>query len=341
MGTGELAVFTDAEGVPTIETTMEQRKLTGTNLTVSRVCFGTMTFGGQTDRSEAKRIIDLCLDRGINFYDTANVYTDGASERILGEILGGRRKDLVVASKVGMKVGEQPPGLTAAAIAQAVEGSLCRLKTDYLDLYYMHLPDHGVPIEESLEAMDKLVRQGKVRYIAGSNFAGWQLSQMHRIAERDGYQAPRIAQPMYNLLARRIEDEFLPACRELGISTIVYNPLAGGLLTGKQTAGKPLPGTRFEGNKGYLDRYWHQTNFDAIERLKEIADAVGRSLVSLALNWLLHHRAIDGVILGASKVEHLEQNLSALNDGALRPDTLAACDQVWQMINGPAPKYNR
>lgn len=320
---------------------MEKRKLTGTDLTVSRACLGVMTFGAQTARPDAERMVGLCLDRGINFFDTANVYTGGESERMLGGILGARRKEVVVASKVGMKVGDQPPGLAAAVIARAVEDSLSRLETDYLDVYYMHLPDASVPLEESLEAMDRLVRQGKVRWIASSNFASWQLCRMHWIAGTKGYQAPRIAQPMYNLLARRIEDEFLPACRELGISNFVYNPLAGGLLTGKQTAEKPLQGTRFDGNQTYLDRYWIGANFEAIARLKEVAAAAGRSLVSLALNWLLCHTAIDGVILGASKVEHLEQNLDALEDGALSPETLAACDRVWEMVKGPAPKYNR
>lgn len=320
---------------------MEQRKLIGTDLKVSRACFGTMTFGGQTDRSTAERMIGLCLDRGIQFFDTANVYNGGASEQILGEIIEGRRKSLVLASKVGMAVGEQPPGLTAEAILRAVDDSLRRLRTDYLDIYYMHLPDYGVPLEQSLEAMDKLVRQGKVRYLASSNFASWQLCRMHWIAEKNGLQAPRIAQPMYNLLARRIEDEFFPACSELDVSTIVYNPLAGGLLTGKQTPGAPLPGTRFDGNQGYLDRYWHRMNFEAVEQLKSIAQAAGRSVVSLALTWLLHHTAVDGVILGASKLEHLEQNLDALEDGPLPPETVEACDGVWQRIKGPAPKYNR
>jgi aryl-alcohol dehydrogenase-like predicted oxidoreductase len=320
---------------------MQNRTLNGTDLTVSRACLGTMTFGSQTDRATAARMAGLCLDSGVNFFDTANVYNAGESERITGEILGPRRRDAVLASKVGMKVGEHPGGLKRELICKAAEDSLQRLKTDYLDIYYLHLPDWNAPIEESLEAMQTLVSQGKVRYAASSNFASWQVCKMLGIAERAGFAPARITQPMYNLLARRIEDEYLPMCAELGVSTVVYNPLAGGLLTGKHRSEAPIPGTRFDGNKAYLERYWKDLNFQAVARLAEIAAAAGRSLVSLALNWLLHHTPIDGVILGASRIEQLEENLRALDDGALSSETVAACDEVWSAVRGPSPKYNR
>jgi len=320
---------------------MEQRQLTGTNLTVSRVCLGTMTFGSQTDRAAACRMVDLCLDRGINFFDTANVYNAGESERMLGEVLGARRAQVVLASKVGMKVGEHPAGLKRELMVKAAEDSLRRLKTDYLDLYYLHLPDWNTPLEESLAAMNQLVREGKVRHGGSSNFASWQVYQMLWIAEKNGYQPIRITQPMYNVLARRIEDEYLACCKESGVSTVVYNPLAGGLLTGKHKVEKPIPGTRFDGNQTYLDRYWNQVNFDAVTRLNGIAESAGRSLISLALNWILHHSAADCVILGASRYEQLEENLRALDDGALTPEALAECDTVWSLVKGPAPKYNR
>ena len=204
------------------------------DLTVSRVCLGTMTFGGQTDRAAAARMLDIAFDRGVNFLDTANVYTAGESERILGHLLGARRMQLILATKIGMKTGDELPGLSRGAILAAVENSLRRLATDYVDLCYLHLPDDSVPLEESLAAMDTLVRQGKVRHVASSNFASWQVCKMHWSAAQRGFAPARVAQPMYNLLARRIEDEFLPACRDLCVSTVVYNPLAGGLLTGKQ-----------------------------------------------------------------------------------------------------------
>jgi aryl-alcohol dehydrogenase-like predicted oxidoreductase len=164
---------------------------------------------------------------------------------------------------------------------------------------------------------------------------------MFAIAEREGYTPARVAQPMYNPLARRIEDEFLPACAALGISTVVYNPLAGGLLTGKHNGGAPLPGTRFDGNRAYLDRYWNESNFTAVARLAKAAAGNGHTLVGLSLNWLLHHTPIDCVVLGASGVDQLHTNLAALDEGPLNEELLQECDQVWESLRGTAPKYNR
>ena len=322
---------------------MDNIILKHTNLNVSRLCFGVMTFGGQTDKAAATRMIDICMDAGINFLDTANVYNKGASEEMLGEILAGRRSKFLVASKVRNKMGDSPEmdGLSRPAIFRAIDDSLRRLKTDYLDIYYLHLPDYKVPIEETLDAMNELVKQGKIRHVASSNYSGWQMVEMLWLAEKKGYAAPYIGQPMYSLIARGIEQEYLPMSKQFGISNIVYNPLAGGLLTGKQQRNAPLAGTRFDNNRMYLDRYWHAADFDAVDQLQQVAAKAGRSLISLALNWIYHHTAADGIILGASKVEHLEQNLKALEDGPLDADTLKACDQVWEELRGPTPKYNR
>ncbi len=322
---------------------MDCVSLKHTELTVSRICLGTMTFGGQTDRAGASRIVDRCLEAGVNFLDTANVYNGGASETIVGELLKGRRQQIVLASKVFGKMGEGPheSGLSKAAIHAAIDATLRRLGTDYLDLYYLHQPDYNVPIEETLAAMEDLVRAGKVRYPAVSNYAAWQMVHMLWLAERGGYQAAFVTQPMYNLLARGIEQEYLPMCREFGISTVVYNPLAGGLLTGKHTREKPGAGTRFDNNRLYLDRYWHEATFDAVEELRQIAERSGRSLVSLALNWLLHHTAADCVILGATRVEQITENLATLGDGPLPADAVVACDAVWERLRGVVPKYNR
>jgi len=322
---------------------MDHITLKNTGLNVSRICFGTMTFGSQTDETTAARMIDLCLDSGINFLDTANIYNRGASEEILGRILNEKRHRIVLASKVRNKMGEAPDmsGLSRAAICRAIEDSLRRLRTDYLDIYYLHLPDHTVPIAESLEAMHQLVKQGKIRQVASSNYAAWEVVQMLWIAEKNGYQPARITQPMYNLIARGIEQEYLPMCQEFGVSSIVFNPLAGGLLTGKQSRQAPLPGTRFDKNRMYLDRYWHDEDFEAVDALKQIAAQAGRSLVSLALNWLYHHTPIEGIILGASRIEHLQENLQVLSDGPLDESTLRCCDQVWAKLRGPTPKYNR
>lgn len=301
-----------------------------------------MTFGSQTDSTAAGRMIDLCMDRGINFFDTANVYNGGKSETLLGETLRGRRSRVILASKVGSQAPESGAApLSLAAILAHIDESLRRLQTDYLDIYYLHQPDYSTRFDETLEAMHRVVRAGKVRYPAVSNFAAWQVCRMMWISETQHYDPPVISQPMYNLLARGVETEYVPFCKEAGVSMVVYNPLAGGLLTGKQDSGRPLPGTRFDNNQLYLNRYWHPAVFDAVDTLRKVAEGAGRSLVDLSLNWLLHHSAADCVILGASKVEQLEENLDALERGPLPSDVVAACDCVWQDLKGVTPRYNR
>ncbi len=302
-----------------------------------------MTFGGQTREDAAARMIDLCLDRGINFLDTANVYNHGGSEEMLGRLLRGRRRHFVLATKVRGKMGDAPDqsGLSRPAILRAIDESLRRLQTDYVDLYYLHMPDYAAPLEETLETIDGLVRQGKVLYPATSNYASWQLTRILWLAEKNGWRPPVVAQPMYNLIARGIEQEFLPMAKEFGVSTVVYNPLAGGLLTGKQSRDAPLPGTRFDNNRMYLDRYWHPAYFDAVAELDSIARRAGRSMVGLSLGWLLHHTRTDCVILGASRLEQLDESLKACEEPPLETETVAACDAVWEKLRGITPKYNR
>ena len=322
---------------------METRKIGQTDLTVSRVCFGTMTFGGQMDEAEAHRTLDYCVDRGINFIDTANVYTGSKSEQVVGKWLARNRKKVVLATKVFGKMGEgtDDRGLSKAAILKAIDASLTRLQTDHVDLYYLHQPDNNIAIDESLAAMDALVKAGKVRYPASSNYSSWQVSEMLTIAAKRGYTPASVTQPMYNLLARGIESEYLPMAKHFRVATCVYNPLAGGMLTGKQQREKPQAGTRFDNNQMYLDRYWHPAYFDAVDKLAQVARDAQRSLVSLSLNWILHHTPADCVILGASRLEQLEQNLKALDDGALPQATVEACNQVWRDLRGITPKYNR
>jgi len=323
--------------------TIPKITLKRTDLTVSRFCFGTMTFGKPLDQAGATQLVNRCIEAGINFFDTANVYQTGVAETMLGHAIKGRRDQLVIASKVFFKVGEgaDQQGLSRKAILRAIDESLQRLGTDYLDIYYFHAPDHSVPVAESMEAMQALVKQGKVRYPASSNYAGWEVVQMLCLAKERGWSAPYISQPMYNLLARGIEQEYLAMCKEFGVSTVVYNPLAGGLLTGKHKPEKITPGTRFDNNKLYQDRYWHEQYFQSVERLGKIAQSAGRSLVSLALNWLLHHTASDCVILGASRLEQLNENLTTIDDGPLSEHVVKACDEVWRNLRGPLPVYNR
>jgi aryl-alcohol dehydrogenase-like predicted oxidoreductase len=199
-----------------------------------------------------------------------------------------------------------------------------------------------VPIEETLAAMDELVKAGKVRYPAISNYAAWQVAEIHCISQKNGYQPPFVSQPMYNLLARAIEDEYLPFCERYGVAVIPYNPLAGGLLTGKHSKErKPIAGSRFDGNKMYLDRYWHDDDFAAVEELETVARDAGKTLVELALQWVLSQGQVESVILGASKLEQLGQNLKACEGPKLSSDVLERCDAVWNHLRGVTPKYNR
>ena len=319
------------------------KKLNRTDLNISRLCFGTMTFGKPADQATSTHMVDQCIQAGINFFDTANMYQLGVAETMLGEALKGRRKNVILASKVRFKMGDgsDQSGLSRKAILRALEQSLKRLQTDYLDIYYLHYPDYDVPIEETLDALDQLVKQGKIRYPATSNYAAWQQVEMLWIAEKKKYTPAVITQPMYNLVARGIEQEWLPMTKHYGLSNIVYNPLAGGLLTGKHRIQTVTPGTRFDNNKLYQDRYWHKQDFEAVEKLNAIAQKSGRSLISIALNWLLHHTASDCVILGASRPEQLAQNLAACEEGPLPEDVVKACDEVWKEFCGPIPVYNR
>jgi 1-deoxyxylulose-5-phosphate synthase len=323
---------------------MEYRTLPHTELKVSRASFGTMPFGSQADQATSTRMVDQCLDAGINFFDTANMYNLGRAETVLGQALGPRRSRVILASKVRYKMGEgkDESGLSRAAIHKALEASLRRLGTDYLDLYYLHWPDHETPIEETLDTLNEVIKAGKVRYGAVSNYAAWQVCEILCLCEKRAYAAPRISQPMYNVLARGLEAEYLPFCRRFGISVIAYNPLAGGLLTGKQSADKgPIEGTRFDKNALYMGRYWHEDYFAAVEELKGAAREAGKTLVELALQWLFSQEQVDSVILGASRPEQLAENLKAVESGRLEAGVLERCDEVWKRLRGVTPKYNR
>jgi aryl-alcohol dehydrogenase-like predicted oxidoreductase len=292
------------------------------------IALGTMTFGAQADEAEARRIVDLALDSGITHIDTANVYVKGRSEEILGRLLKGRKVE--VASKVGSKSSDPNECLRRGHILRNCDESLRRLGRERIDLYYMHQPDHETPIEETLSAFEFLQKTGKIGRIGASNYAAWQLMQM--------LETVSIVQPMYNLLARDVERELLPMCRNFGLEVLAYNPLAGGLLTGKHAAGTPAAGTRFDGNEMYRGRYWHDAMFLAVAGLAEIAKAAGLTLVQLSLRWLKAQGV--GILLGATRAEQLRENLAAL-DGPLDDTARRACDEVYARLQGPIPKYNR
>lgn len=322
---------------------MEYRDLKHTDLNVSRLCLGVMTFGKPVNQEDANRMVDMCLDAGVNCLDTANMYQLGLAEQMLGVAIQGKRDRIILSTKVRMKMGEGPDqsGLSRRAIRRAIEDSLRRLQTDYVDIYYLHQPDYAVPIDETLEELEELVQEGKIRYPGTSNYASWQLVQMIDLAMQKGFKPAYIAQPMYNLLARGIEQEFLPMAKEFGVNTFVYNPLAAGLLTGKHIQAHIPEGGRFDKNTMYQDRYWHPRTFQAVDQLSAIANDLGRPLLELAFAWLLHHSQADVVILGASSPAQLRQNLEASASGPIPPEFLAKIDDVWRELHGPVPNYNR
>ena len=324
---------------------MKTIALANTGLEVSGVCLGTMTFGSQVSEPDSARMVDYALDRGVNFLDTANVYNQGLSEEITGRVLGPRRTKVVLATKVRGVMGEDGDsygGLGPSEIRRAAEESLRRLGTDYIDIYYLHQPDRSVEIAETLEAMDGLRREGKIRWIGTSNYAAWQMAEIAGISREHGFQEPVVAQPMYNALARGIEQEYIAFTTRYRVANVCYNPLAGGLLSGKQAMQQgPIPGTRFDGNRMYLKRYWHAEYFRAVEALREVADRLGITLAALALRWVCHRPGADCVILGASKFAHLEANIDASQQEPLPEEALEACDAAWSAIRGPIPQYNR
>lgn len=323
---------------------MEYVVLGNTGLRVSRLAFGNMTFGSQVDLSEGRKIIRSCLDAGVTLFDTADVYNQGRAEEMLGELLRDVRDRVILGSKVRGRMGDDPnrQGLSRRWILQAVEESLRRLRTDRLDIYYLHQPDDATPLEETLATMDGLVRAGKVLYVGVSNYAAWQIARMLWLCDRHGWTPPTVVQPMLNLVARGIETELLPFCRQFNLGVVAYNPLAGGLLTGKHRPGEPpAKGTRFDGNRMYLDRYWHPATFDAVERLRRVAIASGRSLLQLAIQWCLRQPGVHGVILGATSESQIVESLAAAEMRLDDEVTAAACDEVWRSFAGPVPKYNR
>lgn len=323
---------------------VQNRTLAGTDLSVGRIVFGAMTFGVQVDEAEAADMVRTCRDAGVTMFDTSNNYAGGASEEILGRIIKPFRDDVVISTKGGSHVDQLDPslaGLSRRALHQAVNGSLKRLGTDHIDVYYLHRPDRQTPIEETLQALDEIVRAGKVRYVAQSNYAAWQVADMVRRAQCHGWPQVLISQSLYNMVSRRVEAEYAEFSKDFGITNITYNPLAGGLLTGKHKfEDKSGAGTRFS-KPIYRDRYWNKAQFEAVDRLGEIAAQAGLTLIELAYRWVLGRELTDCMLLGASSQAQLKANLTALDGPPLDPDTLAACDDVWSGLAGAAPAYNR
>jgi aryl-alcohol dehydrogenase-like predicted oxidoreductase len=318
------------------------RRLGNTGLKVSEICLGTMTFGHQCDERTSFAIMDRATERGVTFIDTADVYpvppsveTAGRTEEIVGKWLHGRRDRFVLATKCRMRVGPEAndEGLSRRHILKAVEDSLRRLGTDYIDLYQVHSPDPDTPLEEMLSALNDLVRQGKVRYTGCSNFPAWQVALSLGISTRLNLARFDCVQPRYNLLFREIESELLPLCRDQGLGVIAYNPLAGGFLTGKYRSLEEAPPalTRFTlGKTGdlYRERYWHGAQLEAVNQLRSFFDKRGKQLIPVAVAWVLQQPGITGAIVGASRPEQLDDSLAGATL-SLDAEEREACNLAW------------
>ncbi|MFC1975794.1 aldo/keto reductase [Chloroflexota bacterium] len=319
---------------------MNFRYLGRTGLKVSELCLGTMTFGREIDEKASHQLLDGFVEAGGNFIDTADVYTRGASEDIVGSWLKDQsRDDFIIATKVRFPMGEGPNdvGLSRKHILAGVEDSLRRLSTDYIDLYQVHCWDPGTPLEETLSTLDSLVQSGKVRYIGASNFAPWQLQKAIDLSRQMGWEPFSSLQPLYNLLDRDIEWGLIPVCQNEGLGVIPWSPLRGGWLSGKYRRGMAAPpqGTRLEiaEEQGWSEAwsvYSNERTWSIIDVLLAIAEEVDKSPAQIALNWLLHRPGVTAPIIGVRTLAHLEDNLGATG-WALSEDQLARLTEVSEM----------
>jgi aryl-alcohol dehydrogenase-like predicted oxidoreductase len=316
---------------------MLQRDFGTTGLRVSAVGLGCNNFGMRVDREATRKVVHAALDAGITLFDTADIYGDrGDSERLLGEALGARRKDIVLITKFGLPMdgSGRHQGGSRRYVRQAIEASLERLNTDWIDVYYFHRPDPDTPIEETLRALDDLVRQGKVRHIGCSNFSAAQVREAQDTARAKSLTAFVTAQDQYNLLSREIEAELVGAIESEKLALLPYFPLASGMLTGKYRRGKPLPkGTRLS-NPRYSDRFLNDENLRIVEDLRQFCATRNRTLLELAFGWLLAKPFVASVIAGASTPAQLAQNAGAIG-WQLSPDELVEVDRITSRPPSP------
>jgi aryl-alcohol dehydrogenase (NADP+) len=328
---------------------MQHVKFGRSGLLVSRLCLGTMTFGLQCDEPRSHAILDAAANGGIDFIDSADVYplgggqdTKGRTEQIVGNWLQGRRHQFIVATKCVGAMGPKPwqQGMSRKHILDAIEGSLRRLRTDYVDLYQLHGYDPHTPIDEALEALDSVVRSGKARYVGVSNWLAHRVARALGRSELKNIARIECVQPRYNLLFRAFERDLLPLCEEEAIAVIPYNPLAGGLLTGKHDRNAPPPqGTRFTlGSAGarYQDRYWKAGEFETVEKLRTIGNEAGMSMATMAVAWVLSNPAITAPIIGASRPEQLADSLAAAEMNGLPHDLKRRLDEMthgWRAVD--------
>jgi aryl-alcohol dehydrogenase-like predicted oxidoreductase len=310
---------------------VEQRRLGKSGLEVSLVGLGCNNFGGRADFEATRKVVHKALDLGITLFDTADIYGNrGGSEDFLGQLLGDRRKEIVLASKFGMAMDDvgKLTGASRRYVMSEVEASLKRLRTDWIDLYQLHQPDPWTPIEETLRAMDDLVRQGKVRYIGCSNLNAWQTVEALWTSKHLNLNAFISYQNEYSLLVRDIDQELIPAMQAYGLGLLPFYPLASGLLTGKYKRNAPMPqGARLTNAKAIANRYLTDENWSIVERLESFSAKRGHSLLELAFSWLAARPTVSSVIAGATKPEQVEQNIRAA-DWKLTPEDLAEIDRL-------------
>lgn len=316
---------------------MEFRRLGASGLKVPALSFGAGTFAGQgalfgawgnTDSREARGLVNICLEAGVTMFDTADVYSNGASEEVLGEAIKGRRDQVILSTKTSLPMGEGPhdAGSSRSRLINACEDALRRLNTDYIDLFQLHAFDAGTPIEEVLSTLDDLVRAGKVRYVGVSNFSGWQLMKSLAIAEKYGYPRYVAHQVYYSLVGRDYEWELMPLGLDQGVGAVVWSPLGWGRLTGKVRRGQPLPAqSRLHQTADYGPPVEDEHLFRVLDALDEIAKETGKAVPQIAINWLLQRPTVSSVIIGARNEEQLRQNLGAI-DWTLAPDQMEKLD---------------
>ena len=317
---------------------MKYNQLGKSGIRVSELCFGTMTFGGRgtwsnigtVERQNAAQMVSTCLAAGINFFDSADIYSDGLAEEILRQALGTHRPDVIIATKVRGRMGRGPNdvGLSRKHIIEAVEASLTRLGTDWIDLYQIHNWDADTPLEETMSALDHLVQSGKVRYIGCSNLTGWQLAKSQMLAELRGWSCFVTLQALYSIIHRDLEQELMPLCKEDGIGILPWSPLAGGFLTGKYRRGKPRPrhSRRTDPNKTFLE-FNEERGYDIVEKLDELSSAHNGTVSQGALNWLRVKPNISSIIIGTRTLDQLEENIKCV-DWQFTVEEIAALDEI-------------
>lgn len=322
---------------------MEYRQLGSSGLRVPILSFGTGTFGGKgplfgawgrSDAQEARRLIDICLDAGVNLFDTADVYTDGASEEVLGQAVHGRRDAVLISTKTGLPMGDGPAdwGVSRSRLIAAVEASLKRLGTDYIDLLQLHAFDAHTPVEELLSTLDTLIAQGKLRYAGVSNYPGWQLMKALTAADRHGWPRFVAHQVYYSLIGRAYEADLMPLAADQGVGALVWSPLGWGRLTGKIGRNRPAPtGSRLHDTEQFAPPVSEKHLYRVIDAIEAVAEETGRTVPQVAINWLLQRPTVSSVIIGARNEEQLTQNLDAIG-WSLTAEQVAALDAASNLL---------